>query len=741
MTSPRTYPSRRTVDTLVCAALDSVRHGAPAPLPDRQARLRAVLRRHWLGGVIGTIGDAVPPSEQFSEAGRLLMEWGLSQLRPDRKAGLGDIGEDGWLHSTSWRPLLAMACHHGIIAVPAFPARYRRRPDEPAIENLCGLWAVGHSTVYRYLEKGRRLLAERFSSPPDAAQRLSLRQHVDAWLKHREQPSAGWTTWHLGQGTAALSAGEVADGLWHLWRGGHVEALLDALGRHATEAAASDETDLLLALLESGADLDTPTRFALRQRWALLWRYRHDSTREEEALQRALRMANDAGDAVMTGIAHAALARFHEPRDRDRAFASYEQAIDQLRHAIETATGDARQRAVHEYAEAIVRLAWLHLRRNNPRAKTLLDQVQRMGDDTSLPGDIVAPLEQTWGEYWRCVGDTHRALEHKHRALAVYERLGDQRAVLNTYRNLSLIYGEARDFDKALDYGQRVVDAAQALPLEPELLAGAHGNLGIAHFYRGDFDQAIQEYRQTVAIQESAGLRAHLGAAHYNLAEAHYKRFQKTHDQADEAEGDRHAAAAARISAEDNVPGLHQSARTLKHELLGSGDGPDRLLPAEHAAHFDEMTEIEHLRVSLAVPQPAERQVRTHLAIARAYLAIATKERETALALATRHGLQADFNAELDALRQTFSRELTREQQLAQAWGDRCADLLGQERRHSVLAHVLTQGSINKSAYAEVAAVSLATASKHLGLLAERGLLVQTGKGPSTRYLLSGPGG
>jgi Fic family protein len=95
------------------------------------------------------------------------------------------------------------------------------------------------------------------------------------------------------------------------------------------------------------------------------------------------------------------------------------------------------------------------------------------------------------------------------------------------------------------------------------------------------------------------------------------------------------------------------------------------------------------------------------------------------------------FSGEIDALRQTFSRELTREQRLAHAWGTASDDLLGSERRQSVLAYLLSQGSINKSSYAEVAAVSLATASKHLGVLTERGLLVQTGKGPSTRYLLA----
>ncbi len=729
---------------MISAGLAAARRGLPLALGARHRRLRAALLAAWLPPLLGTLGDAVPAGRHEAEAARLLLLWGLAQLRPDRGTALDDIGAHGWLHSTSWRPLLTVACHHGLLEIPPFPTRYRRRDGEAAIENLCGLWAVGPSTVYRYLDKGRRQLGELFAAPaPDGGQRVALRRHAQAWLATAAAPAEGWTAWHRAQARRAMDQGAVADGLWHLSRAGDIDAVLEELQRHATAAAGSDEVDALLTGLEADTTWTDEQRFELSLRWALLWRYRHDSPREEHALHKALRQAHEQGDRLRTGIAHAAIARFHELRDRDRAFASYEESVEHLRQVIATADGAPRLRAVHAYATAIVRLAWLSLRRNNPRARTLLDQVQRMGDDVALPGDIVAPLEQTWGEYWRCVGDIQRALEHQQRALAVYERLGDQRAVLNTYRNLSLIYGEARDYDRALAYGRRVIDAAGAVVVEPEVLAGAHGNLGVAHFYRGDTDLAIAEYEQALRIEQAAGLRAHLGISHYNLAEAFYRRFQQQGNPEDEARGDHHAAMAARISADDQTPGLNASARSLKRDMLGVGDGPDRLLPSEHATHHEEMGEIERLRQDLAVPQPAERQVRVHLAIARAYLAIATKEREAALALAQRHGLQADFSAELDALHQTFARELTREQRLAQAWRERCGDLLAGERRQSVLAHVLAQGSINKSAYAEVAAVSLATASKHLGLLAGRGLLLQTGKGPSTRYLLAdgGPAG
>src|SRR6202008_1912114 len=208
------------------------------------------------------------------------------------------------------------------------------------------------------------------------------------------------------------------------------------LQRYGTEAAGSTELDALLAALEAQGPWTARERFELALRWGQTWRYRHDSTREDDALHRALRLANELADPLCLGVAHASMARFHEARDRDRAFACYEESVEHLRQVIADAAHPDRTRAVQEYAACIVRLAWLHLRRNNPRAKALLDQVRQLDHEHSLPGDILGPLEQTWGEYWRCLGDTGKALEHKHKALIVYERLGDLRAVLNTYRNL-----------------------------------------------------------------------------------------------------------------------------------------------------------------------------------------------------------------------------------------------------------------------------------------------------------------
>jgi Fic family protein len=145
---------------------------------------------------------------------------------------------------------------------------------------------------------------------------------------------------------------------------------------------------------------------------------------------------------------------------------------------------------------------------------------------------------------------------------------------------------------------------------------------------------------------------------------------------------------------------------------------------------------VQRQRAALSLPSPPRERVRSHLLIARAYLAVAAKEREAALGLVHQHGLGDEFSGLFDELKATFDRALTREQAVAARWRQATGDLLSEERRAAVLSQLLKGLPLSKSSYAELCAVGAATASKHLGLLAERGLLVQTGKGPATRYQL-----
>jgi tetratricopeptide (TPR) repeat protein len=693
----------------------------------------------WLIGrfdsaLLGSAGSALSGEEALAQAAQLLLNWAVAQLRPDHEPLDAEIGRDAWLHKTGWRPTLAVLCHGGFVAVPDFRDRYRRRADEAPVDNLCGLWGVGPSTFYRYLERAKQSIAAMLIEAPRSPVRLlSLRRAVSAWAHARLDDEPKRTAWHAVQMAWARERGDAASALWHGLHADAPQAFIDTLAAHAAALALSSETDALIERLDTSR-LNARQRFDLQLSRAALHRTRDAPERELLAYEAALRIARDADDRLLLGIVYGAMGKFHEPRDADRAFACYEESATFLNE------GALQGEGVEHYMVTLVRLAWLYVLRSDPRSKTVLELADSLRERSHAADDVAGLLEQAWGEYWRRAGDMDKAIVHKHRALTLFERRGDLHSVLKTYANLSLIYGEAKDFARALDYGQRVLATGGRVEIGPEMRVSTRLNLGATYFWLDQLDAAIEQYRLALDESLQADLKLHANRAHYNLAEAYYKRYQQSGDPDDERLGDSHAAASMHAKVSESSPVLIEAARGLKAEILGAqaAQAINRLLPEESAVHFDEMSDIARQRAVLAVPVAVEAHVRARLEIANAYMAIAVKEREAAVALIERHGLQGRFAPDLHRLRQTFDRESTREDKLAADWERSAGDVLEPGRRAALLGALLRDGSINKSAYAGLCSVSPATASKHLATLAERGLLMQTGKGPSTRYLLPG---
>jgi len=393
---------------------------------------------------------------------------------------------------------------------------------------------------------------------------------------------------------------------------------------------------------------------------------------------------------------------------------------------------------VAAYMNTLVRLAWMQVLRNHPQAKAMLQRADDLRQAHPVPEELVGMLEQSWGEFWRVAGDPQRALQAKHRALNIYQRLGDQRSILVTFLNLISLHGQAHELDRAQAYAQQVFEVARRSVVEPSILVSTHGNLAAAYVWANRYDLAIDEYRQALELALSSNLRLHVNRARMNLASAYYRRFIETRDSEFERLGDAELEAFFQSPAAERTPSLTETARNLKAETLGTQPekSADRLLSGEAAEHLVEMAEVQRQRELLAATDDPEQRARAHLAIANAYVAISVKEREAARALVESHKLGDTFLAELGQLRETFDRELTREQRLLASWKQRGADLLDDARRGVLVESLLREGSVNKSAFAQLCGVSPATASKHLTTLAQRGLLQQTGRGPSTRYLL-----
>jgi tetratricopeptide (TPR) repeat protein len=722
------------VDAMLDAALVALRNGTLGELVRQRPRATRFVVRRFAGIVRGTAGDALDVASADQRVATILLRWLIAQLRPDALPGFERIPDEAWLHMTSWRPMLAVACHAGVVPVPEFRERYRRRADEAIVDNLCGLWNVGPSTFYRYQERGKRMMVQLIlQSPLPVTRRLALRDFALRDLHTASLPQADLLAWHRVQFGRAQARRDAGSMLWHAWQGGDTGGFVETLRTHAGSLSNDGETDALVARVSALA-MTPRQQFDLWLARAALARTRNAPERELAAYEKALQVAQAADDRLLKGIAYGALGKFQEARDADRAFASYQDSAEFLRDV--EAGGDAL--ALDHYLTTLVRLAWLYVLRNDARGKAVLERAEALRARAAVPEDVLGMLEQTWGEYWRRAGEPARSLEHRLRALNLFERIGDGRSVLTTSLNLVQVYAELKQFDRAVEYAGKVLDSAARGAVEPAIEVSTHLNLGATYFLQQRIDTAIHHYEHALQRSLDAGLKLHAFRARYNLAEAHYRRFREHREPRDEAQGDAYVEQAVASPASDSSPDALESVRRLKAEVLAaqSEPAPDRLQPAERAVHFDEMVDVQRYRATLAVPADPHVHVQAHLAIADAYLRVAVKEREAARELIEQHGLDARFGVALDALRKTFDRELTREQRLAAAWAERCHDLVDTARSATLVGRLLRDGSINKRTYAELCGVSPATASKHLSMLAERGLLQQTGKGPSTRYLL-----
>jgi tetratricopeptide (TPR) repeat protein len=733
----------QVLDRLLEGALSAYRVGAlDKHCRQRERATRWCLRR-FASPLLWFDPDAIAEPAVDTAVGWLIelaLRWAVFQLRPDGAPTLAPIPNHAWTGATPWRPMLALACHHTLLPVAELPQRYRPRQGEPAFEHLCGLWDIAPSSFYRYVERGRQLLALELTSPMTAQRALSLAAFACEASYQRLQlvePHAQ-RHWHLECAGALLRHGRsksTVGALWHTARTGDPIAALDLLEAQSLDLAANSYTDAVLATLNVG-DAESTPRLQLALARANLAQVRGNLQDEQAQLALALRHAVSMGDPGWLGAVHAAQGRCHEARNVDRALADYREAVACFEQATSSGqSGQSGDRLRAGLLGALVSMAELYLLRNDPRAAAILDRADQVCAAGEMATDLQAKLQLTRGEFWQRQGDFDKAIEVTHHALHLCERAAHQRRIVSAWGRLAMLYGCARDIENALHYARQVTSVSTTAPLAPETLAAIELNIGAALFWEDRWDEAIDHYKRAAQLAQASGLQTILGRAHYNLAEAYFTRFQRTDAVEDELQGDAYARMAQVIWETDNDAGFAEATRNLKRTVLGDRQHLvyDRLLPAELAAHFDEMKQIEQQRHRLESSSAVEERVDARLHIAQAYLRIAVAEREAALSLAHQHGLQADVSPQLQALRDTFDLALSSQEQWAARWEQ--ARVIPRELVAALVQRLAAEHELTKSSCAQACSVSPATASKYLADLAAAGLLTRVGKGPATRYL------
>ncbi len=737
MSENESAPDRDTVQIWLSQLLQMHRAGASGMAiwrklpPEAQDFFAPKLRvaRLALGAELGDL--------QNDRALLPFVRWTISQLRPDHAPSLRIADKQNYLDRPSWRPMIVVMCHYAFAAVTPYAERYLSPRGESPIEHLCGLWNIGINSVYRYLESGtQRLAAFLCELSCDGDMLSSLRDFI--WSEVADQKrwrAVELAQWQTEQAQLFLQRAQPLGAVWHARAANDMALTARVMTQHALDL--SNESFFTCELNRYLTDLQS-SAFSMRERVVLggalagIYRIQQDNAAELDVYQKLLHVAAQQNDALSLALVHLYLGKYEERRDADRSLAHYQDAVDLLAH-----THD--DEFAQDHLTALVRLAWLYIVRNDPRALPLLqraDQLRQTYAPRVPSSPTFAMLEQAWAEYQRRASDFASSLEHTNRALNIYEQLGDMQGKLKSMINLVIALMELKQFDRAIEYSHQSLALIQHAKVDPEHEASVYLNLGTVYFWKEDYDTAIDNYQNALRCAERANMKLHIGRVHYNLAEAHYIRYLRNHSADDEHLGDDHVMAVIHAAGSANAPLLIENARNLKTKILSGTKRADenRLINPERAAHPVEAGELDHARLALEADLPPAERIHALLRISKIYQQLSAKEREHALRLCQQHDLVNEFRGEFDALREVFERSESRDTALVRQW---CATGADEAHARKIIEHFSAQRSINKSAYAALCSVSAATASKHLNQYLQWGLVRQIGNGPSTRYELA----
>jgi tetratricopeptide (TPR) repeat protein len=366
-----------------------------------------------------------------------------------------DLLPPGTLASLERLRLIERDGEGGVTLLPALAPIVRRGLSPELREQLHGDAAIAH------LERG-----EYTSAAYHFAQGNQENRAVQAWFPQRRQAIA------RGEGEAARQ-------------------IFSELSRQRLHAGERKALDVLRAeLRQLGGELDQGLRELEQADWndeseagARLWMLRGE-------LQDALGYPDQALASFAEGIRVTSrmlgqLAVLHQRRGllyyRRRNLAASWGEIHRAQFDLEVLRGLVRteEGAYDDALEAY------------QRASELAEQL----DDDLLRAQAARQLAAVWGRRERL----DQVVTHAARALAIYERLGDQVNLEKMRSNLSAVYVQTRQPREALAAGLPAYEFFQAVR-DPYFAAATGANLAEASFELGDYESATRYAREVLAL-------------------------------------------------------------------------------------------------------------------------------------------------------------------------------------------------------------------------------------------------
>ncbi|HKK76175.1 MAG TPA: histidine kinase dimerization/phosphoacceptor domain -containing protein [Saprospiraceae bacterium] len=91
------------------------------------------------------------------------------------------------------------------------------------------------------------------------------------------------------------------------------------------------------------------------------------------------------------------------------------------------------------------------------------------------------------GNDYASLGDYESAQSNLLKGLEIYDRIADLKGVARAYKNLSFLYRESKDYNRAIEYGEKGIEIAKTLGIPDSV------DLGISWFYLVDAYVALEQ--------------------------------------------------------------------------------------------------------------------------------------------------------------------------------------------------------------------------------------------------------
>ena len=121
---------------------------------------------------------------------------------------------------------------------------------------------------------------------------------------------------------------------------------------------------------------------------------------------------------------------------------------------------------------------------------------------------------------WSEAGQSYR------NSIRAFQLVGDSLALADGYNQLGYVFQATRQYEKSMEYQFKALAIRQRHALDPREVAKSEGAIGISYQYIGEYDKAIQHHLRALELRKQSKLPVHngIGFVHKNIGVIHFLR-------------------------------------------------------------------------------------------------------------------------------------------------------------------------------------------------------------------------